>query len=287
MEEVQELQHEANWIAYEAYKNSLSSKRGAVEWPWRSPRTSRQKLVTLHLWRGGQGGYEQALGITLKEFEVVDLREGGELWHWNMCHCDGTGTVNVGDTLKAVNGVEGVAGLQELRRMTASTVQRHAEVRLEFQCNAWEAVPCLDRTINEYWFWHGAPMQAAQSIAAGHFQVSLAAQSGMYGGGIYFAESVTKSDEYTDRGLWRNRGDEEPLRCLLLCRVTLGSVLYNDDRSPSRQELAQQVINGTFDSVLGDREACVGTHREFIVFNADAIYPNYAIFYRRSCNENQ
>lgn len=201
-----------------------------------------------------------------------------------MHHGDPSEEVRVGDTLKSVNGFSGDAGLEELRRLGhLKESSGGGEVVLEFWSSSCEVVEPLDADINEWWLWHGAPLQSARSIAAGQFQVPLTHSRGMYGGGLYFAESVSKSDEYTDKGARSGTSDdEEPLRCLLLCRVAMGHVLYNDDRSPHGAELARQVLSGSHDSLLGDREACVGTHREFIVFDSKAVYPNHAVFYRRA-----
>jgi len=282
VEEVIELCHEANWTAYSAYKSALRARRGAVDWSWRLPRTSGQKIVRLHMWSNKQG-YAKALGLELSGLELMRIAEHGLLWEYNTYFCDPSEAVQVGDKLKAVNGSEDAAGLTELVKLGDSATS--TEVVLEFWSASCKGVPRLDNAINEWWLWHGAPLNAAQSIAAGQFQVSLAAQRGMYGPGLYFAESVSKSDEYTDRGLASDSGDAESLRCLLLCRVSLGSPLYNDDRSPQGFELAQKVLSGAYGSILGDREACSGTHREFIVFDADAVYPNYAVYYRRERGE--
>ena len=37
---------------------------------------------------------------------------------------------------------------------------------------------------------------------------------------------------------------------------------------------------GQYDSVLGDREKCSGTYREFIVFDDDLVYPEFIVKYR-------
>ena len=40
-----------------------------------------------------------------------------------------------------------------------------------------------------------------------------------------------------------------------------------------------------YDSLLGDREKARGTFREFVVYDKDQIYPEYAIIYRRSATK--
>ena len=51
-----------------------------------------------------------------------------------------------------------------------------------------------------------------------------AATGTMLGRGIYLAEACSKSDEYTR--------DEDGLRILLLCRTSLGRLLYNEEKYP-------------------------------------------------------
>jgi hypothetical protein len=285
VQEVKELRHEANWNAYVAFKKGLQSNRGTAEWPWRLPRTTGKATINIRMVDNGppmEEGYAKGLGIELSGLQISKIAEGGQIDNYNRFHCkSGDEVICVGDTIKAVDGFPDEAGLKELERLAAALVVSGLgviDVTFEVSRAACQGVQQLDSSINEWWLWHGAPLDAAKSIAAGQFQVSLA-RNGMYGPGLYFGESVTKSDEYTDRG-YTDRGEED-LRCLLLCRVTTGKVLYNDDASPSGFQLAQQVLGGQFDSILGDREKCVGTHREFIVFNDDAVYPNYAVFYKR------
>jgi len=280
VEEVVELKHEANWIAHISYKECLAKRRGHVHWQWRLPRTRGVKIAMLN-WVDCSKGLEAALGLKLNGLEILSIKRDGNVWMHNLQYPPNE-AIEVGDILKAINGQDCSEGLScILDRATCG------QLELEVWGSAQKGVPQVDDKANEFWLWHGAPLDAARSVAAGHFQVSLAAKSGMYGPGLYFAESVTKSDEYTDRDYRRWDGASEPLRCLLLCRVVLGEVLYNDDNRPSGYELAQKVHSGAFDSVLGDREKCSGTHREFVVFDADAVYPNYAVFYRRTFNDDR
>ena len=42
------------------------------------------------------------------------------------------------------------------------------------------------------------------------------------------------------------------------------------------------IINSeNYDSVLGDRQASVGTYREFVVYDQYRVYPEYMIMYSR------
>ena len=63
--------------------------------------------------------------------------------------------------------------------------------------------------------------------------------------------------------------------------------LYTDERTPNRDDLEQRCGykqapgKGQYDSVLGDREKCSGTYREFIVYDDDFVYPDFIVKYRR------
>jgi len=94
-----------------------------------------------------------------------------------------------------------------------------------------------------------------------------------FGKGLYFAESSTKADEYA-------KLDEDGCCCMLLCRTALGKMLVCDDLKPPKEILETCRANG-YDSLLGDRLAAVGTYREFILFEANQVYPAFILRYKR------
>merc|ERR1712008_280457 len=134
----------------------------------------------------------------------------------------------------------------------------------------------LARECNEFYLLHGTSPQAAESICREDFKVSRAGENTgtLYGRGLYFAESITKADEYAKPN---SSGDF----AVLLCRVLGGHVLYTADELPDAEELVHHCVEGTFDCVLGDREKCKGTFREFVLFDSEDVYPEYIIEYRR------
>ena len=73
---------------------------------------------------------------------------------------------------------------------------------------------------------------------------------------------------------------------MLVCRATLGRVLYTDEKRPNVNDLEQRCGykqapgKGQYDSVLGDREKCSGTFREFVVYDNDLVYPEFIVKYR-------
>mmetsp|Transcript_99063 Transcript_99063/g.275819 ORF Transcript_99063/g.275819 Transcript_99063/m.275819 type:complete len:679 (-) Transcript_99063:129-2165(-) len=134
----------------------------------------------------------------------------------------------------------------------------------------------LGAASNEAWLFHGTSEKAAELITSGDFLVEKAGSNAgtLFGRGIYMAECCSKADEYSVEGA-------DGLRCMLLCRVTLGSILYCDDEAPDVNRLVQECMTERFHSVLGDREKVHNTFREFIVYNDDQVYPEYVFYYRR------
>eukprot|EP00747_Dinoflagellata_sp_TGD_P081573 gnl/TRDRNA2_/TRDRNA2_161361_c0_seq1.p1 gnl/TRDRNA2_/TRDRNA2_161361_c0~~gnl/TRDRNA2_/TRDRNA2_161361_c0_seq1.p1 ORF type:complete len:703 (-),score=128.72 gnl/TRDRNA2_/TRDRNA2_161361_c0_seq1:27-1970(-) len=141
-----------------------------------------------------------------------------------------------------------------------------------------EAGTPLDENINEVFLFHGTSPEGALGIAQNDFLLSLAGSNAgdAFGRGIYFAEDCLKSDEYTvEAGEGRFAG----LRPILLCRVLLGRVTVSEDKDVSWEINA--LMQSRFDSLVADRQAAVGTFREFIVFDENQAYAEYILWYRR------
>jgi len=134
----------------------------------------------------------------------------------------------------------------------------------------------IDPNINEFYLFHGTTAQSATSITNSDFRLDLAGTNAgtLYGRGIYFAECASKSDEYA-------QVDGRSLYPMLVCRVTLGRVLYTAEEYPKTAPLVKQCTTGAYHSVLGDREKCRGTFREMIVYDADQAYPEFVVWYSR------
>lgn len=130
--------------------------------------------------------------------------------------------------------------------------------------------------VNEWHLFHGTSEDAAEKICSEDFTMTLAgsATGTLYGRGTYFAESVTKADEYAKQG-------KDGMCCMLVCRVVGGYVLYTDEVTPNADLLQENVIKGEYHSILGDREKCRNTYKEYVVFDADQVYVDYLLFYKR------
>mmetsp|Transcript_53448 Transcript_53448/g.148086 ORF Transcript_53448/g.148086 Transcript_53448/m.148086 type:complete len:522 (-) Transcript_53448:157-1722(-) len=135
----------------------------------------------------------------------------------------------------------------------------------------------LAHECNEWYLFHGTNPMAAKSICSTDFKLSFAGDNTgtLYGRGLYFAESITKADEYA-------KPNADGTYAVLLCRILGGRVRYTDEVSPDPEELVRSVLEGPHDTILGDREKCRGTYREFVIFDTEDVYPEYLIEYRRN-----
>jgi len=170
------------------------------------------------------------------------------------------------------------------------------------QNGSLSALPSLDPVVNEHWLFHGTTAEAAKGIAENDFRLDMSGSNAgtLYGKGIYLAENATKSDEYgegpkgpastgeeAEMGFEAPRpppGPPPPLvreSYILVCRSTLGRVNYNDEQRPDPDRLQKSCLQGSYDSVLGDRLKLNRTFREIIVYNDDHVYPEYIVKYER------
>jgi len=140
--------------------------------------------------------------------------------------------------------------------------------------------------VNEALLFHGTKPSACENICKSDFMINMAgsAAGSLYGPGIYFGENSSKSDEYASDD---NSGIYAGLFAMLLCRVTCGKPLINEQVNPDTTAIMQACKGAapSHHSVIGDREKARGTYREFIVFNADQAYPEYVIIYKRVTEE--
>lgn len=139
-----------------------------------------------------------------------------------------------------------------------------------------------DQSVNECFLFHGSKPSAVENICSGGFNVSLSGThaGSLYGPGIYCGENSSKGDEYTDA---EESGIHQGLRAMLICRVVLGRMLYNDEVIPDKEQILQSCSGPRrrFESVLGDREKARGTYREFVTFDSAQVFPEYVVLYQR------
>jgi len=129
---------------------------------------------------------------------------------------------------------------------------------------------------NEWYLFHGTNHQNAVNICENDFKIGLAGGNTgtLYGRGTYFAESITKADEYS-------KPNEQGEHVVLLCKVLGGRVNYTDALAPHPEALVRSCVEGPYDCIMGDRERCRGTYREFVFYDTENLYAEYIIYYRR------
>lgn len=145
---------------------------------------------------------------------------------------------------------------------------------------------------NEWFLFHGSQPQNCSGICSNGFKLSLAgsgctwkddgAPKGvpLYGDGVYFAESITKADEYSE--MVPAGQPYAGCHTLLVCRVLGGRVQWCDTDKIDPALLQRQVISGPFHSVFGDRVTKLGKpFREIVVYDTTQIFPEYVVYYRR------
>lgn len=137
-------------------------------------------------------------------------------------------------------------------------------------------LPLLENQSIERWMFHGTKPQSLEGITKSNFDLGRAGSGAgeMYGKGIYCAECCSKADEYTEE-------DHNGLRGLLLCRATLGKILYTNAKCPNAAEVQQAKTFQGSHTILGDRWSAVGTYREFIFGEKEQLYPEFIIYYQR------
>ncbi|XP_063415772.1 protein mono-ADP-ribosyltransferase PARP14-like [Mytilus trossulus] len=142
--------------------------------------------------------------------------------------------------------------------------------------------PRLYSEINEVYLFHGTKEENIYSILTDGLDKRLSSNA-MFGSGIYFAESSTKADQYTDCKTDRSMDQKR----FFLSRVCLGNTYIIEEprslRKPPcticKEEVCRVHDRINFaDSVVADGKCLF---REFIVFNNNQCYPEYLITYAR------
>lgn len=138
----------------------------------------------------------------------------------------------------------------------------------------YSATTTLDSDVNEVWLFHGTDETAAKLIAKSNFRMPTYA--GNFGKGAYFAEAAKKSDSYAKVA----KADVDSgsilagCKIMMLCRVTLGNIT----RVEGTDSKAERRVEDPFiDSVLGKTN-----FREFLVYDAAQIYPEYVMWYKEA-----
>jgi len=145
----------------------------------------------------------------------------------------------------------------------------------------------LQENCNEWYAFHGTSVENIADICKKNFRVTLAGTGAtwkdgrdgkgipLYGFGVYFAERVTKADEY-------GGGGDDDTYSMLLCRVVGGLTQVLTTNEIDVDKLKTDVYDGPYHSVVGDRVAKLGKpYREIVIYDKDQCYPEYVLVYKR------
>jgi len=212
---------------------------------------------------------DRGRGGKVSKFEVVTVQRNENPRKW-------AEYFRMREQLKAK--VDSMGGTDLFEAKTASEIVGAADAP---QAQEFLARAGLCKDVNEFYLFHGTKPSAAKSICESDFLVKKAGSNAgtLYGPGLYFAESSSKSDEYA---VDDKDGIFAGLFGIIVCRVTCGVINYNDEVSPPVQDLVDSVLSRqTHHCILGDREKCRGTFREFIIFDNKQVYPEYVVIYKR------
>eukprot|EP00928_Gymnodinium_smaydae_P042977 TRINITY_DN28899_c0_g2_i1.p1 TRINITY_DN28899_c0_g2~~TRINITY_DN28899_c0_g2_i1.p1 ORF type:complete len:833 (-),score=140.48 TRINITY_DN28899_c0_g2_i1:109-2607(-) len=183
---------------------------------------------------------------------------------------------------------------EELDREGAEPVEA-----LPVQTSSCDLGTSLITAENEWYLFHGCSVEKCANICSSNFRVSLSGSGAtwkepgkakgtpLYGFGLYFAEHVTKADEYTepvpDEDITPPEGaGEEDFYTVLVCRVFGGRTNVVMTNEIDREKLKADVFDGPYHSVFGDRVAKLGKpYREVVVYDKDQCYPEFLLVYSR------
>uniref|UniRef100_A0A8W8JYQ1 Poly [ADP-ribose] polymerase n=1 Tax=Magallana gigas TaxID=29159 RepID=A0A8W8JYQ1_MAGGI len=138
--------------------------------------------------------------------------------------------------------------------------------------------------INEHFLFHGTKPDTYKKILSQGLDFRMAGEKGMFGQGVYLAESSTKADQYTDDKSARSKNEKR----MFLVRSCLGKIhlaktANKFQRPPCFQtgcesDACEHSERQRCDSVVGDGS---WIFREFVTYNHHQNYPEYLITYKR------
>lgn len=157
----------------------------------------------------------------------------------------------------------------------------------------------LEENCNEWYLFHGTKPEACKGICETNFRLNMAGTGAtwkdtgkavgtpLYGFGLYFAERLTKADEYSQPipsgGTLLQDVEGEDLYGVLLCRVIGGRANLVTTNEIEIERLRRDVFDGPYHSVFGDRVSSLGKpFREIVVYDKDQCYPEFLLVYARS-----
>ncbi|XP_048739705.2 protein mono-ADP-ribosyltransferase PARP15-like isoform X2 [Ostrea edulis] len=140
--------------------------------------------------------------------------------------------------------------------------------------------------INEHFLFHGTKADTYKKILSQGLDFRMAGEKGMFGQGMYLAESSTKADQYTDPKTDRTKDEKK----MFLVRSCLGKVHLTQVAKPKlhrppcfqsgcESDSCEHSEFERCDSVVGEG---AWIFREFVTYHQYQNYPEYLITYIRT-----
>jgi hypothetical protein len=201
------------------------------------------------------------------------------------------------DTLSDPSPVSLVPRLAERTAVTAILdAAAHVDEFVDGEIDDEDMLPAelcsrvLCKDTSEFWLFHGTKPSLVDTVTTHGLDPRRSNMSGLYGAGTYFADSASKSHQYS------KEADENGCRCMLLCRVTMG-VPFMTDTTHQNERLPPEnpaTPGRSHDSIFAETGVAPGMsgrggqkHNEYVVFHPDASYPEYIIYYTVSTPASQ
>jgi serine/threonine protein kinase len=145
----------------------------------------------------------------------------------------------------------------------------------------------MSEDINEFYLFHGTSPEMAEVICKHGFDERVAALSGLYGAGSYFAINSCKSHQYS------SKTKDSPNFVMLVCRVAMGSPHCTstthryERRPPDNAATPGQPFDSIFAQhgisfpiiIAGVQRHHKQHHNEYVVFDRHQVYPEYIVRY--------
>eukprot|EP00743_Colponemidia_sp_Colp-15_P011157 GILK01012405.1.p1 GENE.GILK01012405.1~~GILK01012405.1.p1 ORF type:complete len:795 (+),score=47.17 GILK01012405.1:40-2424(+) len=132
-------------------------------------------------------------------------------------------------------------------------------------------------SLNEKLLFHGTSRALAETICVSGFDERVASLKGMLGGGIYFADQCSKSDQYV------KPDDDNSLCYMFVSRVTMGrqirTITEKPEKFKSESTEPWRLPPDGGDSVFFNAEDFL--YREYVVYDRCQCYPEFLIAYKR------
>jgi hypothetical protein len=149
---------------------------------------------------------------------------------------------------------------------------KHAEHKINFQTTMRD-LPTLDHELNEAYLLHAASYKAIDAIRNYGFEPKKSFR-GLFGAGSYFAEDMTKADQYID--------PKDETIYVFLARVCMGRPDITTEPCPDRRE--PRGYPEDFHSTVGEKmrnNTKIRRFREFVIYERRQAYPEFILSLRR------